>query len=148
MSQIKKFMPVMARHEGNWVGEYIHVDMSGLIIDQHKSELSCTFPEKGPFPYFQKNLYTWESGKTEEILFQGTFKDNKVWFNNDRIKGYVWELDQRSLMLTWVRKDIESSYLYEMIQLNESNNSRTRTWHWFKDDECFQRTLIKEKRID
>ena len=148
MSEIKKFMPVMARHEGNWVGEYIHVDMSGLIIDQHKSELSCTFPEKGPFPYFQKNLYTWESGKTEEILFQGTFKDNKVWFNNDRIKGYVWELDQRSLMLTWVRKDIESSYLYEMIQLNENNNSRTRTWHWFKDDECFQRTLIKEKRID
>ncbi|MDC0074022.1 DUF3598 domain-containing protein [Alphaproteobacteria bacterium] len=148
MSEIKKFMPVMARHEGNWVGEYIHVDMSGLIIDQHKSELSCTFPDKGPFPYFQKNLYTWESGKTEEILFPGTFKDNKVWFDNDRIKGYVWELDQRSLMLTWVRKDIESSYLYEMIQLSENNNSRTRTWHWFKDDECFQRTLIKEKRRD
>ena len=147
MKQIKDGMPVMARHEGNWIGNYVHVDISGEILDQHKSEISCTFPERGSYPYFQTNTYTWKNGKVEKIDFPGIYKDNRVWFDNERIKGSVWEIDRRSLILTWTRKDIHTSYLYEMIHLSDDNNFRTRTWHWFKEDKCFQKTLIHETKF-
>ena len=140
-------MPVMARHEGNWIGNYVHVDTSGEILDQHKSEISCNFPESGSYPYFQTNTYTWKNGKVEKIDFPGIYKDNRVWFDNERIKGSVWEIDRRSLILTWTRKDIPTSYLYEMIHLSDDNNFRTRTWHWFKEDKCFQKTLIHETKF-
>ena len=50
-------------------------------------------------------------------------------------------------MLTWDRKDIVGARLYEMIQLSEDGQHRTRTWHWLgADGELQQRTLIKETR--
>ena len=147
MDNIRMHMPVMARHEGEWDGKYIHVDMMGKVIDEHRAQLSCTFPVDGPHPYYQVNRYTWEDGRSEEIHFPGTYHEGRVWFDNERIYGSVWEIDARSLLLTWERKDIPTSYLYEMIQLSADNQHRSRTWHWFKDDRCFQRTLIQEKRI-
>ena len=147
MDNIRKRMPVMARHEGEWDGKYIHVDLLGKIIDEHRAQLSCTFPEDGPYPYYQVNRYTWDSGQSEEIHFPGTYREGRVWFDNERINGSVWEIDGRSLLLTWERKDIPSSYLYEMIQLSTDNMYRSRTWHWFKEDRCFQRTIIQEQRV-
>jgi hypothetical protein len=31
-----------------------------------------------------------------------------------------------------------------MIQLSDDGKNRARTWQWFKDGKCFQRTLIDE----
>ncbi len=147
MSEIKKMMPVMYRHEGDWDGSYIHLNIKGEIIDTHRAQLSCSFPDHGPNPYYQINRYSWKDGKKEEIHFPGTYKDKRIWFDNDRIYGSVWELDNRSLALTWTRKDIPTSYLYELIQISSDDSFRTRTWHWFKDDRCFQRTIIQEEKV-
>ncbi|MBD2500596.1 DUF3598 family protein [Anabaena azotica] len=144
---IREEMPVLARHEGEWVGTYTLIDTSGKILDQHESHLSCQFPADGPYPYYQVNRYTWADGKKEEHQFPGTYRDKTLWFDSDRILGKAWEIDDSTVILWFSYKSAPGMYLYEMIQISPDNNHRARTWHWFKDHQIYQRTLIQEKRI-
>jgi hypothetical protein len=50
----------------------------------------------------------------------------------------------RSTCLNWTRKGEPDIYLYEMIQNSADRKLRARTWQWFRNDKCFQRTLIDE----
>ena len=145
--EIRSGMPVLVRHEGEWRGEYVHIDTDGVVLDRHASRLVCAFPDSGPFDYHQTNTYVWKDGKREEILFPAVYRDGRIWWDNERIVGSAWEVDERTIMLNWSRKDLPGSYLYEMIQINESNDRRARTWHWFVDDELVRRTCIRESRI-
>ena len=144
---IRSGMPVLARHEGEWRGEYIHVAPDNTLIDRHGSHLICAFPDAGRYDYVQKNIYTWGDGRREELDFPARYRSGRIWWDNDRIVGSAWEIDQRTIMLNWSRKDLPGSYLYEMIQINEANDKRGRTWHWFVADELVRRTCIKESRI-
>jgi len=144
---IRSGMPVLARHEGEWRGEYIHVAPDNTLIDRHGSHLICAFPDAGGYDYVQKNIYTWGDGRREELDFPARYRSGRIWWDNDRIVGSAWEIDQRTIMLNWSRKDLPGSYLYEMIQINEANDKRGRTWHWFVADELVRRTCIKESRI-
>ena len=146
MSNIRTAMPVLARHEGDWEGTYIQIDAQGVEIDRHKAELKCMFPADGPHAYHQINTYTWDDGRREEIHFPASFRDGRIWWDTDRIEGSAWEIDARTVVLTWTRKDMPSHYLYEMIQISEDNNNRGRTWHWFENDVLVRRTCIKEQR--
>ena len=145
MADLRKEMPLLARHEGVWEGVYIHVDADNNVIDRHKSRLQCTFPSEAE--YHQINTYTWDDGRTEEIHFPSTYRDGKIWWDNERIIGNCWEADPQTIMLRWERKDLPNAYLYEMIQLSADGNDRARTWHWFENDELYKRTCIKEKRV-
>ncbi|MEQ8463093.1 DUF3598 family protein [Coleofasciculus sp. E1-EBD-02] len=147
MSNIKHEMPLLARHEGDWEGTYIVVDLQGTVLDQHKSNLSCQFPNEGSYDYYQINRYHWSDGKQEEHQFPGIYRDNALWFDTERIQGKAWEVDSATIMLHFTYKGMPDSYLYEMIQLSPCNNYRFRTWHWFKNHQLFQRTLIQEERI-
>jgi hypothetical protein len=147
MSHIREGMPVLARHEGAWAGHYITIDNDGNILDRHESYLICEFPENQPYHYLQTNRYAWPDGKVEEHKFPGIYRDNKLWFDTERIEGQVWEADSSILILKFAYKGIPTAYIYEMIHLNADNNHRARTWHWFKDGEIYQRTLIKEQRV-
>lgn len=141
-------MPLLARHEGDWHGTYTFVDREGTIIDKHRSELRCTFPSDGPYPYHQTNHYTWDDGREETIQFPATYRDGKLWFDTERIKGYCWEVDDHAIVLTWQYAKDPSISLYELILLDDSGTKRTRTWHWIKDGACFQRTLIDERKVE
>ena len=143
---IKSGMPVLARHEGEWKGEYIHVAPDGTILDRHASHLICAFPASGDYDYFQTNIYQWTDGRREELAFPARYRDGRIWWDTERIVGSAWEIDERTIVLNWSRKDLPGSYLYEMIQLNEAGNKRARTWHWFVGDELDRRTCIKEQR--
>lgn len=147
MSEIRSAMPLLARHEGVWEGEYIHVDTANTVIDRHRSRLQCRFPDDGPYAYYQINTYIWDDGRSEEIHFPATYRDGRIWWDTDRIDGSAWEIDSRTVVLTWTRKDMPGSYLYEMIQLSEDGNDRGRTWHWFENDVLVKRTCIKEHRV-
>ncbi|MFB2924058.1 MULTISPECIES: DUF3598 family protein [Aerosakkonema] len=147
MSDLRAGMPVLVRHEGDWVGTYTLVDIEGKILDRHKSHLTCLFPADGDYSYYQINRYEWPDGKKEEHKFPGTYRDKKVWFDTERIEGKAWEVDDSTIILWFSYKTIPNAYLYEMIQISPCNNYRSRTWHWFKDDRLFQRTLIQEERM-
>ena len=145
-SNIKDEMPLLVRHEGDWVGTYTIIDNDGKILDKYDSHLTCQFPEDEDYPYFQTNRYTWADGKYEEYQFPGIYRDQKLWFDTERIEGHAWEADDSIIILNFRYKDLADVNLYEMIHLSPCNKHRTRTWHWFKNGEIYQRTLIKEER--
>jgi hypothetical protein len=140
-------MPVLARHEGDWVGTYTLIDIEGTILDKHNSHLTCQFPESGSYPYYQINRYNWPDGKREEHQFPGTYRDKKLWFDMERIQGHAWEPDDSTIILHFTYKATPEIYLYEMIQISPCGNHRARTWHWFKNDQIYRRTLIQEERM-
>ena len=144
---IRSGMPVLVRHEGEWRGEYVLLAPDSSVLDRHESHLTCMFPESGEFDYFQRNIYTWSDGRVETNEFPAVFRDGRIWWDTERIAGSAWEIDDRTIMLTWTRKDMPGSYLYEMIQINEQNNKRARTWHWFGEDQLVNRTCIVEQRV-
>ncbi|MBD2690605.1 DUF3598 family protein [Anabaena catenula] len=148
MSNIRLEMPVLARHEGEWLGTYTLVDTTGKILDSHQSHLSCQFPENSEYSYYQINRYTWENGKKEEHQFPGKYQDKKLWFDTERIQGKAWEVDDSTVIFWFGYKQFPADmYLYEMIQISPDNNYRGRTWHWFKNDQIYQRTFIQEERV-
>lgn len=150
---IRTALPVTARHEGEWKGEYVYVDPDGNVTDRHASHLSCTFPDDGPYPYYQINRYQWADGRSEELHFPATLspEGDRMLFDTDRIFGWAADVKldgyHRTTMLNWIRKDIPNAYLYEIINIDETNSRRARTWQWFKDGELYQRTIIKEFRV-
>lgn len=147
MAGIREEMPVLARHEGDWVGTYTVVDPQGNLIDRHQSHLTCQFPENESYSYYQINRYEWSDGKREEHKFPATFRDKRIWFDTERIEGQAWEVDDATIILHFTYKTMPDMYLYEMIQISPCNNYRSRTWHWFKNHQLFQRTLIQEERM-
>ncbi|AUT01023.1 MULTISPECIES: DUF3598 family protein [unclassified Nostoc] len=147
MSNIREEMPVLVRHEGDWVGTYTVVDNSGNIIDHHESHLTCQFPDNSPHPYYQINRYTWASGKHEEHQFPGAYHDKALWFDTERVEGKAWEIDDSTIILQFSYKTVPDISLSEMIYISPDNNHRARTWHWFKNHQIYQRTLIKEQRL-
>jgi hypothetical protein len=151
MSEIKSAMPTLSSNEGVWEGTYRYYDASGALIDEHHSKLICRFPDSGPYPYHQTNHYTWSDGRTEVRDFPATYKDGRVWWDNDLIKGWAAEvaLDEknRTTMLYWERKGEPGLYLYEMIQNSDDRRSRCRTWHWIRDGKLIQRTCIEEVKV-
>jgi len=146
MSIIRDAMPVLTRHEGDWLGIYRVLDLEGSVKDSHSSHLTCQFPTDGSCDYYQINRYEWVDGKREEHHFPGVYRDQKLWFDTDRIQGVAWEVDDATLILKFVYKTVADFYLYEMIQISPCNNYRARTWHWFRANQLFQRTLIQEQR--
>jgi hypothetical protein len=147
MDNIRTGMPLLTRHEGEWAGVYIHVDTNNVEIDRHQSHLLCKFTNEAEFPYHQINTYTWDDGRTEELHFPATYKDKQIFWDTDRILGRAWEIDDKTVVLTWTRKGEPGTYLYEMIQLSDDGQNRGRTWHWFEDDKLVKRTCIKETRV-
>jgi len=147
MANIKEEMPLLARHEGEWEGVYTEIDPEGKILHSHSSHLSCTFPESGPHPYYQINRYQWADGRREEHHFPARYRDGRIWWDTERISGYAWEADSRTIMLYWERKGMSGVSLYEMIQLSADGEQRARTWHWLKDGVLVKRTIIRERRM-
>jgi hypothetical protein len=83
----------------------------------------------------------------EERHFPARYANYRIYWDNELIQGQAWEVDERTIVLTWSRKDEPGVYLYEMIQLSGDDTHRARTWHWFRDDQLFRRTLITETRL-
>jgi hypothetical protein len=146
MGTIRDEMPVLAKHEGDWIGSYTLVDCDGKVLDRYRSHLTCEFPTSGDAQYYQTNRYSWADGRKEDYKFPGTYRDKKLWFDTERIEGNAWETDDLTVILWFTYKGIPDAYVYEMIQISPCSNYRARTWHWFKNGQIYQRTLIQEER--
>jgi hypothetical protein len=147
--KIAEAMPLLIQNGGVWEGVYRHYSaVTGKLVDEHLSRLICRITEGEANDYHQTNYYYWEDGRTEIRDFPAQYKDGRIWFDNELIAGWAAAMQpddfHRSQCLNWIRKGEPGLYLYEMIQNSDDGKGRYRTWHWFKDGKCFQRTLIDE----
>jgi hypothetical protein len=146
---IRAGMPLLARHEGEWEGEYTHVDSSGTVVDHHRSHLTCSFPPTGD--YVQINRYTWPDGRTEVHEFPGRYDGyGRMIFDTERIRGITWALDENTIYLTWVYKSTDPAVdqrLFELIVLSDDGRHRSRVWQWLEHGVCVRRTLINEIKV-
>ncbi len=140
-------MPNMIRHDGEWEGVYRHVDRDGSLIDQHHMWTWCEFPSDGPYAYIQHNKLTWEDGRTATYEFGGVYRDGQLFWDTDRFSGYGWETHEGIVMLKLERIDVPGASYIEMINIAPDNQTRARTWQWFKDGAPWKRTLCDEWRI-
>ncbi|PZN94630.1 MAG: DUF3598 domain-containing protein [Alphaproteobacteria bacterium] len=141
-------MPLLARHEGVWDGSYTYFNAAGAEVDRHSSRLFCRFSDDPVYPYHQTNYYTWPDGRVDVRDFPATYRDKRIWWDNDLIIGSAWEVPQdhegRTMMLYWQRTGDPSLYLYEMIQISDDGQNRCRTWHWIRNGQLETRTAIQE----
>lgn len=138
--------PVFARHAGIWEGTYTLIDAkTGGILDHHKSRLTCR--TNGIDQYHQQNVYTWDDGRVETKEFPGEFSDGALRFDNPRLKGQAFEVDDDVIMLTWVYKDSPQDSYYEIITL-ESDTHRCRTWQHFENGVFAKLTVIDERKME
>jgi hypothetical protein len=148
---IREDMPLLARHEGVWEGVYRYYNAEGQLTDEHRSQLLCRILDDGPYPYHQTNYYLWDDGRVDVRDFPATYRDKRVWWDNELIKGWAAEepLDEkkRTVVLHWERQGDPGLYLYEMIQISDDGQSRCRTWHWIRDGRLETRTAIEERFV-
>jgi len=148
---IREDMPILARHEGIWEGAYLYYNAAGEKVDEHKSLLVCRILGEGPHPYHQTNHYSWSDGRTEIRDFPAAYRDKRVWWDNELIKGWAAEepLDahKRTVVLYWERQGDPDLYLYEMIQIADDGQTRCRTWHWIRNGQLETRTAIQERLV-
>lgn len=148
---IRDEMPLLARHEGVWDGTYRYFNAAGEKIDEHASRVVCRFVDDPVHPYRQTNHYSWADGRSDVRDFPATYRDRRVWWDNELIIGSAWEVTEdpraRAVMLYWQRTGDASLYLYEMIQIADDGQSRCRTWHWIRDGRLETRTAIEERFV-
>jgi hypothetical protein len=140
-------MPLLASNEGVWEGWYRYYEAAtGKLVDQHRSRLFCRIADNGE--YHQTNHYYWEDGRIDVRDFPARYENGRIWFENEHINGWAAAMKpddfDRSTCLNWTRVGEPDLYLYEMIQVSADRKNRARTWQWFRNDKCFQRTLIDE----
>jgi hypothetical protein len=140
-------MPNMIRHQGEWEGNYRHLDRDGALLDEHRMWTWCEFPDEGPFAYVQHNRLSWDDGRTATYEFGGVYRDERLYWDTDRFSGYGWETAEGTLMLKLDRLDVPGAYYIEMINIAPDNQTRARTWQWFKDGRPWKRTLCDEWRV-
>jgi hypothetical protein len=142
--RLRREMPVLHRLNGVFVGSYIHVDVDGREVDRHQSHMHSWVDDEGRH---QVNTYTWRDGRREVHRFDSGYEGGgRLRFDTDRIVGEVWEVDDRSVLLTWTRRDAPGSFFYEMAHLTDGDRERTRVWHRFQDGKLQGRVLIHEQR--
>jgi hypothetical protein len=144
---MQMIMPAMLLHEGIWEGDYQTVNMEGEIIDRHRAQVECIFPDDGPFAYYQKNHFYWEDGKEVRLEFGGELQGERLYWDTDRFSGFGWATYNNVVMLSLDRKDEPGASFFEVIIIGSDHKHRVRTWHWFKDGAPYQRTLCNERLI-
>lgn len=149
MTNIREGMPLFVRHEGEWQSRYTNIDPDGAVLDEYNVHIVCEFPDEENLAYHQTSTNTWSDGRTTQFIFGAQYneKRNRITWDSGGLKGELWELDETTLYLTFTFDDIPNVYVCEMIQLSKCGKHRARTWHWFKDEQLTQRTLVKEHRL-
>ena len=151
MPDLKTAMPLLARHEGIWEGHYRYLDADGKLVDEHDSRLICRLPETGPYPYHQTNIYRWADGRSETRDFPAVLRDGRLHWDSGQVHGWAVEAPEdrhhRTLLLSWLRRDLPDSYLYEMVQISDCGQYRSRMWQWIQAGRVRLRTLIDEELV-
>lgn len=144
---LARLMPEVLEHRGVWVGHYRHLDTQGNTLDLHQSRVECVFPAEGEVVYVQRNQFSWDDGREYQVEFGGVIQHEKIYWDTDTFKGYGWVASPNVFLLELERKDEPGAWFYESIVMGADKKHRARTWHWFRDGQCYKRTLCDEHRL-
>lgn len=148
MNPVVQNLPLVYSNRGRWTGAYTFVDVMGVVLDQYNFDIDCEFPEDEPeVHYRQSSHYDWPDGRTQDLVFEACYEDRVLVWDNGRIAGRMWEIDDETIYLTFRFIDDPAVHVTEMIQMSPCRQHRARTWHWFRDHILFQRTLVHEARV-
>ncbi len=153
MGIIATSMPLITDTAGVWEGEYVHIDENHQEFDRHQARLLIRIDDESDTEarLRQTNIYTWSNNEHEIRYFEGNYRDDRIWFNNALIDGWTRTIDMdptgRTMMVAWTRPAEPGFRYYEIIIFSEDGQSRNRTWHWYRNDRLFQRTLINEHKV-
>jgi hypothetical protein len=142
-------MTICRRHIGIWHGQYRHFDPAGAVIDAHASEIVNAFPADGPHAYVQTSRFLWPDGRREEHVFPGVLRDNRLYWETERLHGtaFVTADAPDALFLRFQRVDLPGVAILEMIEIDADAGVRMRSWQWLADGRPFRHTLVDERRI-
>ena len=151
--QVRDRLPVLARHEGVWDGTFMRLDANNSVAAQFKSRIIKRFlpDEFWPQIYHQTNIYDLPDGTHQVIDTKGAYRDGKIHFGSARVQG--WQLDDttdpfnRSVLLYMVYTSDPNQYVYEMINISDDGQHRTRITQFLKDGRNMRRTLIDEELV-
>jgi len=146
MNPIYAEIPLLARHAGTWSGVYSHVRPDLSVVDRHRFTISVELPQDEAFHYRQTSRYWWEDGRTRDVVFDARCENGRLVWDNGRIRGALWQLDDATLYLWFGFHDDPDVVIYEMMQLSPDGQARARTWHWLRHHRLFQITLVDEAR--
>lgn len=135
--------PVFDRHVGVWEGTYTLMDVTGKVLDRHKSRLTCEIDGDN---WFQRNEYTWDDGKSDTKEFGGLFQGGKLVFDTPRLQGEAVEADEKTIVLRWIYAHEPESTYSEIISLVDAEH-RCRTWQHFEQGEFAKLTVIDERKV-
>ena len=147
MNPVREFLPLLARHQGIWEGEYTHVAPDRSVQDGYLFRILVEIPDEGPAHYRQSSHYWWPDGRAQQLVYEGFYQDGRVHIDDGRIHGSCWSLDDETLYLTFGFHADPAGHVCEMIQLSPDGAHRARTWHWFRHDVLWRITLVREHRI-
>jgi hypothetical protein len=148
MNPLHRALPLLTRHAGVWEGEYVHVSPDLSTQETQAFRIKVEFPDDGPAHYRQTSHYWWPDGRTDQLVFEAAWDPavGRLVWDNGRIKGQLWQLDDVTLYLTFGFDADPGSYVCEMIQLGDGEH-RVRTWHWFRAHAPWRLTLVRERRV-
>lgn len=151
MTTLKERMPTLARVEGIWEGSYRYLDAAGKLVDEHRSRLICRFPDDGPYPYHQTNHYLWPDGRSEVRDFPAVLRDGRLCWHGEAVSGWAAELAEdpgrRTLLLHWSPLEAEDEHIYEMMQISDCGQFRSRVAQWLAAGRLKLRILVDEERV-
>ncbi|MCC5863317.1 MAG: hypothetical protein JJU27_02800 [Gammaproteobacteria bacterium] len=146
MNPIAGKMPLFYRHRGWWEGEYVHCSPGMEIEDRYLFRIHAEFPDAGRPAYRQTSHYWWPDGREAQLSYEAELKGDRVVFDDGRIAGALWPIDDVTLYLRFGYHGQEDGYICEMLQLSPDGQHRARTWHWFEQHRLSRITLVNERR--
>lgn len=144
---IAEHIPLLAAHEGIWEGHYVHIAPDRTLQEEILFRILVEIPAEGEVHYRQTSHYWWADGRTQQLQYAGRYQDGRAVFDDGRIQGACWAVDDRTLYLRFGFAADPSGYVCEMIQLSPDGQHRARTWHWFRDHALWRITLVREHRV-
>jgi len=145
---VRDGMPLLALNEGVWEGTYRFVTPTGELVDRYDFRIRVVLSDDNARAYRQETHYSWPDGRTEDRVFEAQYDDRALTWDDGRIAGRMWEIDDRTLYLTFGFASQPELRCFEMLQMGRDGKKRGRSWLWYKDEELYQVVLISERRVD
>ena len=151
-AQMLRRMPVMARMEGVWAGEFRRIDAEGALIEVVPSRVIVRFlPDGDAYDYHQVNITRPGEQGERRIESQGKWDVDRLRFSNARLNGWAQDLATDPSGLTSVFRmdftDGSGLTVSEIVSLSDDGNHRMRATQYIKEGRILRRTLIDEQRV-